>query len=61
MNIFSLFDAIYKVITKQATNEYKIDVYDLCLVRVALGILIPSIPVLKMFGKKPFDDFLKEF
>ena len=61
MNLFSLFDSIYKVITKQAVNEYKIDIYDLCLVRVALGILIPSIPVLKMFGKKPFDDFLQEF
>ena len=60
MNIFGLFQVIYQSIAKVATNDLKVDVYDLCLVRVCVGIFLPGIPILYYSGKRPFADILPD-
>ena len=50
MNLFALFQTIYQNLAKYGMNDLKIDVIDLCLVRV-LGLFLISIPVICASGK----------
>jgi hypothetical protein len=41
INIFAISSTIYQSIVKVATNEYDVDVWDMSLVRLFIGIFIP--------------------
>ena len=49
---------VYQSLSRYATKDKDIDVYDLSLVRVFVGILLPSIPILYINDKRPFADIV---
>ena len=60
MNLFSLSSTIYQTIVKKATKEYGVDIYDICFVRVALGVFVPAILIILYNGRKPFKEVVPE-